>query len=61
LYFGKGNFGGKNLLFKRVNLLCKEGFSIKAKLIRNLAKKFFDQKTLNLKGRPICSSEIFLV
>ncbi len=28
LYFGKGNFGGKNLLYKRVNLLCKEGYSI---------------------------------
>ncbi len=23
----KGNFGGEKLLFKRVNLLCKEGFS----------------------------------
>jgi hypothetical protein len=28
LNYGKGNFGGKNLLFKRVNLLCKEGFFI---------------------------------
>jgi hypothetical protein len=24
---GTGNFGGKKLLFKRVNLLCREGFS----------------------------------
>jgi hypothetical protein len=28
LYFGKWNFGGKNLLGNRVNLLCKGGFSI---------------------------------
>jgi hypothetical protein len=46
LYFGKGILAGKNLLGKRVNLLCKEGkfsrishqWKIKRKTIKDQEK-----------------------
>jgi hypothetical protein len=40
LYFEKRNFGGKKLLFKRVNLLYKEGFSKAILQIRAILLNF---------------------
>jgi hypothetical protein len=55
LYFVKGKFGGKNLLFKRVNLLCKEVFAFSKYKTKNWREKIYfanEGGPFNLNGIP---------